>query len=55
VQTFGSHNPDGIDAIQIEIGQNFRGDTTVAGLAEQVANAIVTFATAYLPQQQRCG
>jgi N-formylglutamate amidohydrolase len=55
VQTYGSHHPAGIDAIQIEIGQTFRGDTTVAGLAEHLANAIVTFAAVYLPQQQRCG
>lgn len=40
VQTYGSGNPDGIDAIQIEIGRNLRTDPEFIGA---LAEAVVVF------------
>jgi N-formylglutamate amidohydrolase len=54
VDTYGSHRPDGVDVIQLEIGRNFRGDNTLAAMAENLANAIATFHTAYVGQHPRC-
>jgi N-formylglutamate amidohydrolase len=54
VDAYGSHNPDGVDVIQIEIGRNFREDNTLVTMAENLANAIATFYTAYVREQPRC-
>ncbi len=49
VATYGSHQPQGIDAIQLEFGRNHRANTR---LAEDLADALVVFMTQYelLPQ-----
>src|SRR5207249_9523577 len=40
VQTYGSHQPNGIDAIQIEIGSTFRREDTMDDFAGDLAKAI---------------
>jgi N-formylglutamate amidohydrolase len=54
VDAYGSHNPDGIDTIQLEIGRNFRDEAAVGAMADQLANALATFSTTYVRQQPRC-
>jgi hypothetical protein len=54
VGLYGSHNPDGIDAMQIESGLNFRQMDTIDTLREELTKAIVTFYTAYVSDQPRC-
>ncbi|MDP1954447.1 MAG: N-formylglutamate amidohydrolase [Polaromonas sp.] len=44
VATYGSHQPQGIDAIQLEFGRNHRANTR---LAEDLADALVVFMTEY--------
>lgn len=44
VATYGSHQPQGIDAIQLEFGRNHRANTR---LAEDLADALVVFMTQY--------
>lgn len=44
VATYGSHQPQGIDAIQLEFGRNHRANTR---LAEDLAEALVVFMTQY--------
>jgi N-formylglutamate amidohydrolase len=54
VGSYGSHNPDGIDAIQIEIGRDFRQDNTSGRFVAHLADAVVTFYRTYLGGQTRC-
>jgi hypothetical protein len=54
VSLYGSHNPDGIDAIQIESGLNFRQPSTIEALAQELTKAIATFYAAYVSEQPRC-
>jgi hypothetical protein len=55
VRTYGSHQPDGIDAIQIENGNALRQPQNLDRLAQGLADAIGTFAEAHLGVQARCG
>jgi N-formylglutamate amidohydrolase len=54
VGLYGSHNSDGIDAIQIESGLEFRRPGTFDALARELTKAIAAFYTAYLSDQPRC-
>jgi hypothetical protein len=55
VGLYGSHNPDGVDAIQIESGSNFRQATTIDALAGELTKAIAAFYTACISHQPlRC-
>ncbi|MGE3852968.1 MAG: hypothetical protein AB7K09_14585 [Planctomycetota bacterium] len=49
VQAYGSHQRDGIDAIQLEFGGDLRAKDAVWALAENMAAAIAAFAARYLP------
>jgi N-formylglutamate amidohydrolase len=49
VQTYGSHQPTGIDAIQLEIGANLRRRGALDRAAADLADAIVIFTRKYLP------
>ena len=49
VQTYGSHQPSGIDAIQLEFGAKLRARTNLERTATDLAEAIAVFAQAYLP------
>jgi N-formylglutamate amidohydrolase len=52
VATYGSHNPDGIDAIQIEIGRELRHEPARRKkLARDLAAAIAAFHRAYLEKR----
>lgn len=44
VATYGSHHPQGIDAIQIEFGKHLRGNP---GLATDVADGLISFMRHY--------
>lgn len=46
-ERYGSHRPDGIDAIQLEVGAQRSGD--LLGFSRDLADAIATFARAHLP------
>jgi N-formylglutamate amidohydrolase len=48
VNTYGSQNPDGIDAVQLEFGTRYRREDELDKSAAQAARAIVTFYKAYL-------
>lgn len=48
VGTYGNHQPNGIDAIQIEIGRDLRAEPAARGkLIEALAQALATFYRAY--------
>lgn len=49
VQTYGSHRPIGIDAIQLEMGAEYRTPGSREKTATQLANAIFNYAELYLP------
>jgi N-formylglutamate amidohydrolase len=49
VQTYGSHQQSGIDAIQLEFGARLRARANLERTATDLANAIAVFAQAYLP------
>jgi len=49
VQTYGSHQGRGIDAIQLEIGTKFRARANLERTATDLAEAIAVFAQEYLP------
>jgi len=49
IQTYGSHQGGGIDAIQLEIGMQLRARPNLERTATDLAEAIVVFAQAYLP------
>jgi hypothetical protein len=46
--TYGSHNADGIDAVQMEFGSRYRRRDTVDTAAAAAAKAIMAFYEAYL-------
>jgi N-formylglutamate amidohydrolase len=48
VQTYGSHQPDGIDALQIELGSSFRRGATLSQLVVDLADAIATYYQVFL-------
>lgn len=49
VRTYGSHKPDGIDAIQLELGADYRKASARHKVATQLADAIVRYCELYLP------
>jgi N-formylglutamate amidohydrolase len=49
VQTYGSHQIDGIDAIQLEIGTDLRRRGVLDRTAADLAETIAVFAQEYLP------
>jgi N-formylglutamate amidohydrolase len=49
VQTYGSHQPSGIDAIQLEFGAKLRARANLEQTATDLAEAIAVFTQAYLP------
>lgn len=49
VQTYGSHQEGGIDAIQLEFGAKLRARANLERTATDLADAIAVFAQAYLP------
>ena len=53
VQTYGSHQPSGIDAIQLEIGMRLRARPNLERTATDLAAAIAVFAQEYLPIVKR--
>ena len=48
-RTYGSHRGTGIDAIQLEFGTQLRSRANLESTANDVAGAIVIFASEYLP------
>jgi len=48
VFTYGSHNRDGIDAVQMEFGNRYRQKTWLDKSARDAAHAIAAFYEAYL-------
>jgi N-formylglutamate amidohydrolase len=48
VQTYGSHRPDGLDAIQLEIGTKLRARPNLDQTAADLAEAIAVFAREFL-------
>jgi N-formylglutamate amidohydrolase len=50
VQTYGAHNRDGIDAVQMEFGASYRQKAVLEKSAKDAAKAIVGFYEAYLKQ-----
>lgn len=51
VRAYGSHQENGIDAIQLEIGRNYRENPTVyAGFARDLAQAISVFYRSHLEE-----
>jgi N-formylglutamate amidohydrolase len=48
VRTYGSHRPDGIDAVQLEFGADYRKAAAREKVAGQLADAIVQYAERYL-------
>jgi N-formylglutamate amidohydrolase len=53
VFTYGSHNPDGIDALQLEVGTSYRRSPVLDKSAHDVARAITVFCDAYLTSPQK--
>ncbi|MFM7037968.1 MAG: N-formylglutamate amidohydrolase, partial [Planctomycetaceae bacterium] len=52
VRTYGSHQPEGIDAIQLELGADYRRDDVREKRAAELADALVDYAKAYLQPQR---
>jgi N-formylglutamate amidohydrolase len=48
VRTYGSHRPDGIDAIQLELGANYRKAADRVRVSGELTEAILEFAGKYL-------
>jgi N-formylglutamate amidohydrolase len=55
VQSYGSHRPDGVDAIQLEIGSKLRSRANLDKTAADLAHAIAVFAQEFLPMSPRSG
>jgi N-formylglutamate amidohydrolase len=51
VQTYGSHNPIGIDAVQLELGAEYRTQGAREKIATQIANAVFEYSQLYLPME----
>lgn len=52
VQTYGSHQPAGIDAVQFEYGSNYRAKENIDDAGTRTADAIEKFYRAYLAKQK---
>jgi len=52
VRTYGSHDGNAVDAIQLEIGGKLRVKAKLDDTAEKVAEAIYVFAKEYLPTEK---
>ena len=52
VQTYGSHRPGGIDAVQFEYGSNYRTKENLDDTARRTAEAIETFYRTYLSKHR---
>lgn len=50
VQHYGSQNADGIDAIQLEHGADYRNKEKIADAADKLSDAIIDYYKLYLPQ-----
>ena len=50
VRTYGSHREGGLDAIQLELGSNFRKKDKLDETTRALADAVRTHCTHYLPQ-----
>lgn len=48
VRSYGSHRVDGIDAIQLEFGGDYRNAANRSRVADELADAIVEYASLYL-------
>jgi N-formylglutamate amidohydrolase len=48
VGTYGSHDPNGIDAVQMEFGSRYRQNATVDKAAREAGKAIAAFYASYL-------
>jgi len=55
VKTYGSHQPDGIDAIQLELGADYRREDVREQRATELADALVDYAAQYLQQPHKPG
>jgi N-formylglutamate amidohydrolase len=53
VARYGSHLPDGIDAVQLEIGADLRRRKELSKTGERVGRAVSAFYAAHLPPPQR--
>jgi len=49
IRNYGSHDPDGIDAIQLELGAMLRERRNLKRTSDDLAEAIAVFAKEYLP------
>jgi N-formylglutamate amidohydrolase len=54
VQTYGSHQPDGIDAIQLELGSQLRRAENTGQLTHDLANAIALYYRAHVGLGREC-
>jgi hypothetical protein len=50
VQTHGSHRAEGIDAVQLEFGADYRKAANRARIAEDLATAIIQYLDLYVPE-----
>jgi N-formylglutamate amidohydrolase len=53
VRTYGSHDGQAIDAIQLELGGKFRAKARLDDTASKIADAVSVFAKEYLPTEKR--
>ena len=53
VDTYGSHQGFGIDAIQLEFGANFRMKNKLDQVAEDLTQSLKVFAKEYLPTEKK--
>ena len=53
VRTYGSHEGNAIDAIQLELGSRFRTKAKLDDTASKIAAAVSVFAKEYLPAEKR--
>lgn len=49
VQSHGSHHPEGLDAVQLELGTDYRKSVTRERIAQELAIAIVAYLELYAP------
>jgi N-formylglutamate amidohydrolase len=55
VRTYGSHDGNAIDAIQLELGSKFRAKGRLDDTAAKIADAVRVFAKEYLPAEKTKG
>jgi N-formylglutamate amidohydrolase len=51
VRSYGSHRPDGIDAVQLELGAKYRAAADRERVSKELASAIIAFGEQYLELQ----